>query len=97
VLAGEVYLSTKTSSDLLRKFSRGRPSRPVEVLANRELQVFRLIGRGLSTRSIAKKLSLSVKTVETYRSNIKGKLFLKNHDQLLQAAVEWVLSGTEGE
>jgi DNA-binding CsgD family transcriptional regulator len=62
----------------------------VRLLADRELQVFELIGKGHSTRNIAEFLSLDVKTIETYRSRIKEKLGLKDTSELLQRAIAWV-------
>lgn len=62
---------------------------PVESLSDRELHVFRLVGKGVNTRTIASRLKISVKTVETYRSNIKEKLSLKNGTELVRYAVGW--------
>lgn len=59
-------------------------------LSDRELQVFELIGQGRGTREIAEGLNVSVKTVETYRANIKIKMTLKNAQELMQHAVHWV-------
>lgn len=91
VLAGDVYLSPGASSGMLRKMAgiRSGPQDPVESLSDRELEVFRLVGQGVMTRDIAVKLHLSVKTVESYRENIKAKLNLDNSVQLVRAAVEW--------
>jgi DNA-binding CsgD family transcriptional regulator len=59
-------------------------------LADRELEVFQLIGRGKSTRQIATELRLSVKTVESYRGRIKEKLNIENGNALVQYALQWV-------
>ena len=59
-------------------------------LTNRELQVFRLVGLVQPTRVIAEKLGVSVKTVETHRENIKNKLNLSSHDELLACAARWL-------
>ncbi len=56
-------------------------------LSDRELQVFRLIGGGLSTRGVAERLMVSVKTVETHRERIKGKMGLANGAELQRRAV----------
>ena len=58
-------------------------------LSNRELQVFQLLGAGLSTRKVAAKLGLSIKTVETHRENIKRKLGLNGASELIHFANEW--------
>jgi DNA-binding NarL/FixJ family response regulator len=61
----------------------------VSQLSDRELEVFQFVGQGLSTREIAERLHLSVKTVETHRSRIKSKLGLKNSAELAHRAVHW--------
>jgi DNA-binding CsgD family transcriptional regulator len=65
---------------------------PLEVLSDRELEVFELTGRGLGTREISERLHLSVKTVESYRARIKSKLNLNTAAELMQHAVQWVES-----
>jgi len=93
LLDGGFYLSEKMSAKMLSKFVEG-PSEtggmPIERLTDRELQVFELIGRGISTRNVAVKLHLSIKTVESHRENIKRKLKLDNATELLQHAIKWV-------
>jgi len=59
-------------------------------LSDRELQVFRLVGLPLPTRVIAERLGVSVKTVETHRENIKNKLALNSHRELLACASTWL-------
>lgn len=59
-------------------------------LTNRELQVFRLAGLARPTREIAEKLGVSIKTVESHRENIKNKLDLASHAELVAAAAQWV-------
>ena len=59
-------------------------------LTNRELQVFRLAGLALPTRTIAEKLGVSVKTVETHREHIKNKLALDSHAELVARAAQWL-------
>ncbi len=67
---------------------------PPSVLSDRELEVFRLIGEGITTRAIAGQLQLSVKTIETHRENIKAKLGLKNGTELGRLAVQWTLENS---
>jgi DNA-binding CsgD family transcriptional regulator len=62
----------------------------VASLTDRELQVFRLAGLALSTRTIAEKLGVSVKTVEAHRENIKGKLGVDTHAALVARAAQWI-------
>jgi len=94
VLSGKIYLSDEISDQLLSqllKLDDGPGYRTVESLSDRELEVFRAIGRGLTTREIATRLSLSVKTVETYRQRIREKLALRNGAELARRASQWVL------
>jgi DNA-binding NarL/FixJ family response regulator len=92
VLAGEIFLSERMKSKMLQQLAGGARSvvSPLEQLTDRELQVFRLIGEGHSTRQIAAELHLSVRTVEAYREYIKSKLNLKNATELVQHAFHWV-------
>lgn len=92
VLRGEVYLSPRMSSRLLQRVMVGGPitQNPIERLSNRELEVFEMIGQGLTTQQIARKLKLSPKTVETHRKKIKIKLNLQNSSQLSRAAFQWI-------
>lgn len=93
VLVGEIFLSEKMKAKMLQKLANGRTkvvTSPIEHLTDRELEVFRLIGEGRSTRQIAEELHLSVRTVEAYREYIKGKLNLKNATELVQHAFHWV-------
>lgn len=95
VCAGESYLSAAMSRILLEKMidsSNGSTS-PVDVLSDRELEVFQLLGKGRGTREIANALKLSVKTVETHREHLKKKLKIQSSPELMRVAVEWVLQG----
>jgi DNA-binding NarL/FixJ family response regulator len=95
VLAGKVWLSEAMSERMLKRtVGAGRHEltrSPVEALADRELEVFRLIGEGAKTAEIAKRLHLSVKTVETYRDRIRRKLDLSDGTKLAHFATQWVL------
>lgn len=93
VLRGEIYLSSWMSTRLLHRITSGEAlnASPIESLSDRELEVFQMIGQGLSTKQIAKKLELSHKTIETHREKIKAKLNLKNSTELGRHATQWVL------
>jgi DNA-binding NarL/FixJ family response regulator len=94
VLMGKIYLNIDLKERLLSKLLKTSPDEiesPLDSLTNREIEVFRLIGLGLSTRHIARELALSVKTIETYRERIKRKLDLKDSAELIQYAVQWGL------
>jgi DNA-binding NarL/FixJ family response regulator len=96
VIKGEVVLSEKMQARLLHQLVNGRlkqGSSPIDTLSDRELEVFRMIGEGRSTRQIAEELHLSVRTVEAYREYIKEKLSLKNATELVQHAFQWVHNG----
>lgn len=93
VLNGEKYLSPAMKEKMLDKFIDGTPisgGSPAELLSDRELEVFKLIGQGLGMRQIARELYLSVKTVETYREHIKVKLKIESADELRQQAIKLV-------
>ncbi len=82
VLEGKVYLSESMSERLLRKAvghgeQESAQSR-LDVLNDRELEIFRLMGEGLKNAEIAERLLLSVHTVETYRERIRIKMGLKS-------------------
>lgn len=94
VLAGKVYLSPDMHQRVVSR-AIGRSSDEVtptvSKLSNRELEVFRLIGMGLTTGQIASRLHLSTHTIDTHRENIKRKLNTRNAAQLNRAAVQWLL------
>ena len=92
VLRDEIYLSPRMANQLLHRAAVGESldHDPVETLSNRELEVFEMIGHGINTRQIARKLGLSPRTIETHRKNIKTKLDLQNSSQLSRRAFQWV-------
>jgi DNA-binding NarL/FixJ family response regulator len=93
ILRGEIYVSERMAKKMVQHFvgrAVGVKRHTVEDLTDRELEVFRLIGKGRGTRQIAEELHLSVKTVESYYAHIKEKLTLKNARELVQRAVQWV-------
>jgi DNA-binding NarL/FixJ family response regulator len=95
VLNGEIYLNTSFMSRMVHQMINGHAggngsALPIDRLADRELEVFDLVGRGLTTRQIATQLGLGVTTVETYRGRIKEKLNLENIARLRVEASRWV-------
>lgn len=92
VLAGRIYVSEPMSQLVLGQLAGGTqaPGGRLGGLTDRELEVFELIGRGLGTADIAKRLRVSTKTVETYRANIKAKLGLRKANELVRYASSWV-------
>jgi DNA-binding NarL/FixJ family response regulator len=92
-LEGELYLSEKMRSRLVHRHLRTKKEvnrSEIDVLSDRELEVFQMIGNGCTTREIAAKLHVSLSTVETHRAHIKEKLNLANAVELVRRAVEWV-------
>ena len=91
ILTGDLYLSPALADELVRRAVEGpdesRP--PAEQLSDREAEVVRLIGGGFSTREIAAELNLSVKTIESYRANVKRKLGLRSGAELARFAYDW--------
>lgn len=92
VLKGEVYLNPRFMSKLMGEMMSRRDgaAAPIERLADRELEVFELIGRGLTTREIGAQLGLGLSTIDTYRTRIKEKLNLENAARLRFEASRWV-------
>ena len=94
VLRGEMYLSQKMSSSVISRFMRGEEKQmsPLEILSDRELEVFRMLGQGKGTRQIAQDLDLSIPTIQSFRNRIKEKLHLKTAPELVLHAIHWVQS-----
>ena len=93
ILAGNRYISEAVSRQLVAQAlgTRDQGSNPIEQLSDRELEIFRMIGEGLTTGAIANKLHLSTHTIDTHRENLKRKLGAKNAAELSRQAVQWVL------
>jgi DNA-binding NarL/FixJ family response regulator len=92
IRAGKIFMSEQVMSHMLERFCNNAGCEAInamELLTDRELEVFRLIGMGLSTRDISERLHLSIKTVGTYRDRIKQKLCIKNAMELTRKAVLW--------
>lgn len=97
IFKGEIYLKPQFMSRMMGRMVTGGDIRvrPIDRLADRELEVFELIGRGLTTREIAAQLGLGITTVDTYRTRIREKLSLENAAELRLAASRWVQLGEE--
>ena len=94
LLRGELFVSERIKQDMLQFSTSGKRishegGEPLDHLTDREMQVFRALGEGSSTREIAEMLHLSVKTIESYRENLKVKLNLPNGVSLLKRAIQW--------
>jgi DNA-binding NarL/FixJ family response regulator len=94
VLSGQIYLSDEVSTRLLGSFTgksaRPKTLSPVELLTDRELEVFTMIGQAKETKEISQRLGMSTKTVEAHRASIKRKLKLQTGPELTRHAVLWV-------
>lgn len=110
VLSGSIYVSDKVAAHAVQRLAAGGTAVAagggvtdeaqavdayVERLTDRELQVFRLIGRGFGTRLIAETLHLSRKTIESHREHIKSKLALRDGSELIQRAIQWARTSPE--
>jgi DNA-binding NarL/FixJ family response regulator len=93
ILRGELYLSQRMTSRLLNRVVAGPGTQddPVQSLSNREVEVYEMIGQGLTIQQIAARLHLSPKTIETHREKIKQKLNVRSSAELNRRAVQWVL------
>jgi DNA-binding NarL/FixJ family response regulator len=97
ILRGQIYVSRDVA---MRAFQKSLETQPqnrllgkatgIEILSDREMHIFQLIGSGLGTTKIAEALNLSVKTIETHRENIKRKLDLRSGAELAERATAWV-------
>jgi len=93
VLRGERFVGPDVSRRLINQALGGADATtpPLERLTDRELEIFRMIGEGLTSGTIAERLFLSPHTIDTHRENIKRKLGLKTAGELSRAAVQWLL------
>jgi DNA-binding NarL/FixJ family response regulator len=92
VLKGNYFLSADLQQRVVHRYTGdGRETSVLESLTDRELDIFERIGRGLSTREIAEDLHISMKTVQTHRSNIQEKLGVDTIEKLMRRAVLWTV------
>ncbi len=94
--SGEKYASARFMAKVLDRYlnhPKDSSESPIDRLTHRELDVFRLLGKGMTTRDIADHLDLGVKTIGTYRERIKNKLDLQNATDLIHSAVRWLEKG----
>lgn len=92
LLAGGTYLSREVQAQILAATSESESEEhtsPVDLLSDREFEVFQMLGQGLGTRQIAQQLHLSVRTIEAHREHIKKKLGLQTANELMSFAIHW--------
>ncbi len=87
ILDGNVYLSEQMTARVLKTLGEPSQADGIDSLSDRELQVLELIGVGKDTKSIAKEMHISPKTVDSFRERIKTKLQLSNATELIHFAV----------
>jgi DNA-binding NarL/FixJ family response regulator len=95
IFSGNIYLSEKMTARILNKYQKGPgviAESPLQLLTNREIEVFGLIGKGLVPGAIAEKLHLSTKTVYSHTERIKEKLGFQHSSELVRFAALWVES-----
>lgn len=94
VIAGGIYVSKYINQKILeRQRHEGKPvaASGVDLLSDREIEVYQLIGEGLTSREISTRLGLEPTTVDSYRARIKDKLEIENVAGLYQHATRWVV------
>ena len=95
ILRGEVYVSEKLAGSLVRKVAgrnhQAAGGSPLDVLTDREVEVFQLLGQGSTVKEVAQRLLVSAKTVEAHREHIKQKLNFNTSNQLLRFAIQYAL------
>lgn len=92
ILRGEMYLSAELQKRLMLTYLQGGPTTRMEdLLTDRELEVFQMLGWGFNTQEISRRLGLSKSTIETHRGNLKVKLSVTSSTHLIRKAVQWVL------
>lgn len=93
VLKGQIYVSDSMATRVIGRMVSGNADSghsPMDDLTDRELEVFEMIGMGLATREIAKKMHISTKTVDSHREHLKQKLSLSTGADLTKHAIQWM-------
>jgi DNA-binding NarL/FixJ family response regulator len=96
-LAGEMHLSEKMASSVIARFvgnANELPPSPLELLSDRELEVFRMLGQGKGVRQIAEEMNVTIPTINSFRNRIKEKLQLKTSTEVMLHAIHWSREGT---
>ena len=88
VASGKRYLTQNLAASLLDALDADPDEDPHAALSDREYQVLRLIASGMTVGGIAEQLSLSVKTVSTYRSRLLQKMGMSNNSEITRYALE---------
>jgi len=93
VIQGGRYMSAEMTQRMVSQAlgKRSETQDPLELLTDRELEIFRLIGTGVTTGAIAEQLFLSTHTIDTHRENIKRKMGAKTGAELSRMAIQFML------
>lgn len=92
VLDGGIFLSPSMTSRMMEVLSGSKSASPISGLTDRELEVFRAIGEGKSSREISGMLGVSIRTIDAHRTHIKDKLGLRDAAELSYEAIRWMES-----
>lgn len=100
VLGGELYASPKVLSQILSHSlghkdtsHREEPQNPIDLLSDRKLQIFQLLGTGLSNKEIAEILHISPRTVDAHCRHLIEQFGLRGSKELLRLAFQWSTPG----
>jgi len=88
VLSGGKYISSSLAETLADTLNDCTEKAPHETLTNREYQVMRMIGSGKTASEIAAEMSLSVKTISTFRARLLQKMNMKNNSELIHYTIQ---------
>jgi len=90
VKSGGQYLSSRALKKVVKQHVKGTPGRETsyERLSDREREVLKLLADGLALKEIAERLVLSVKTVDTHKSNMMRKLDLHDRSEVIKYAIQ---------
>jgi two-component system, NarL family, invasion response regulator UvrY len=88
IVNGGKYVGAAFAEALASSMDAGAVEAPHQALSDREFEVFRLLASGKTVSEVAEQLSLSVKTVSTYRSRILTKMQMKNNADLMRYALQ---------
>ena len=95
VAEGGTWLSEAMSEQMIQVYTSGTRrdgEDGLDVLTDREFEVFQLIGEGKSTHDVAEALHISTKTVDVHRSNIRSKLKMEDGSAVVRFAIRWIES-----